>query len=111
MLRARRLRRGQDSGDLCGSARHVFVLPETYDGPPERTEVGVGLAVPRDVAVQLLPPPCTARDRMGGVLWTPMPEAAVDEDGQLGPGEHDVGSSARHAWDGHVHPVAKPHGM
>lgn len=73
--------------------------------------MSVGLTIPLHVASELYSPP---RGVGGGcclVLRAPVPEAAVDEYGDLGAREKDVSSSAGHSGERSVDPVAQASGV
>lgn len=89
--------------DDVGDVGRVFVLPGTDDQPPRFLETLIAPAIPGDVGVELGAPPIGIRLGRHGVLWTTVPEAAIDEDRDPGSGEGDVGA-ARKGCD--VHPVA-----
>src|SRR4051794_12313656 len=72
----------------------VFVLPHADDGPAGLTECDVVGAIALHVAVELRLPVVGVGDRMRCVNRTPMPEAAVDEDGYSRRTEHEVGTDA-----------------
>jgi hypothetical protein len=66
------------------------VLSEAQDGPAEVAERRVVLAIALDIAPELLLPEGTIRGGQGRVLGALVPEAAIDEDGDLLAGERDV---------------------
>ena len=68
------------------------MLPETEDGPAEGVELPSDADVAGLVALDLrLPVGAVAPWRWDRAVWTPVPEAAVDEDGQADAREDDVG--------------------
>jgi DNA (cytosine-5)-methyltransferase 1 len=66
-----------------------------------------GLPVPLHVAGQLGGPPGGVAAGCCLVLGAAVPEATVDEDGDLGAAEQEVGSPARHAGEGGVDSISK----
>jgi hypothetical protein len=66
--------------DRYGSLDGIVVLPEAEHLPPGRHQSRVGVAVTRDVAEDLLPPPNRVDLRPRYVHWAGVPEAPVDED-------------------------------
>jgi len=94
--------------DDLGNVRRVLVLPRSDDGPTCLSQAVFRQAVPLDVGVELGSPPLGVRLGGDGVLWATVPEAAVDEDGDSGPREGDIGSARK---GGDVYSVAEPPAM
>jgi len=97
-----RPRRPQLFEDREHSDRHDLrrlVLPEPQDGPADFVQCLVVATVTSDVAVELGLPPRAVGLRVRSVLWTPMPEAPVDEDRQPVSRECDVDATSK-AGDG-----------
>jgi hypothetical protein len=80
-----------DVSDVDG----VLMFPCPDDEPSGLTEAFLRPAVPRDVGVELGPPPVGVRLRGDGVIGAAVPEAAVDEDGDPGTGESNVGPAGK----------------
>lgn len=72
-----------------------------------RHQNGIGLPVALDVALQLRHPVVGVRFRNGRVLRASVPEAAVDEDCDPQPSEHDVGTSAHSGDRGMVNAISQ----
>ena len=73
----------------------VFCLafPDHDASPAKFSQRPLMEFVAGSVAIEFCQPPCAAIRRRGAVLTTfvPMPEAAVNEDDGLVPGQNDVG--------------------
>lgn len=98
----------QDGGE---SLVRFFVLPDPDDCPTDLLQPRGRVPVPLEVRLQLGLPPCSVVRRPGPVLWAAMPEATIDEYGNLPSGEHDVAPAAGHAREGSVHQVSIPEAM
>lgn len=70
--------------------------------------MSAGLTITLDVASKLGRPPGAVGSRRSLVLRAPMPEAPVDEHGDFRSREKKIGTSARHAGEGGIHPVSQP---
>ena len=70
------------------------MLPDPDHRPARVLKNNISLTIPLDVSCKLGQPVVLVALRVGCVLGTAMPEAAVDEDGDLLPREHDVGAPA-----------------
>lgn len=90
--------------DFVGDDSGVLVLPRSDHGPSGLVESLIGPSVSGDVGVQLGSPPVSVRLGRDGVLGTTMPEAPVDEDGDPGSGESNVGPARKGC---EVHAVAE----
>lgn len=88
------------------------MLPDSYRFPPGATEPLVGVTVAFPVPLDLLGPvPGVGPMLTGSVLGASVPEAPIDEDGNLGSRKHDIGLAPK-AWQGtSVHKVAKSPAM
>ncbi len=70
-----------------------LVLPEAHETEARRSKGVVDHRVALDVPAKLVGPERKARGRRDVVLGAPMPEAAVEEDGDAAPDEGQVGST------------------
>jgi hypothetical protein len=95
-------------GDPDGRLDHVLVLPHPHGQPTLLPQPPVGVSIALAVSLELVPPPVRVRSREGGVLRTQVPEAPVDEDGDLRGTEDDVGPSAHAREDRPLDAVAQP---
>jgi hypothetical protein len=59
-----------------------FVLPHTEHLPSRVVESSVHVAVTFDVALEFPRPEIAVRPRIGGMFWTAMPKAPIEEDGE-----------------------------
>jgi hypothetical protein len=59
------------------------MLPKAKDGPSSRPESDVRVAISTSIRFDFFSPPSRVRLRPRAVLWASMPEAAVDEYGDL----------------------------
>jgi hypothetical protein len=69
----------------------IVVLPDPQDCPARGDESSVICAIALDVSLQLLPPILAVGHRLKSMHRAAMPEAAVDEDRDASPTEHQVG--------------------
>ena len=83
-----------------------LVFPHTHDGPSTLGQDAVRVAVPPHVRCDLLRPPRRISLRDGPVLWTPVPEATIDEHNDFGTLEHKVAASPR-TYDRDIDPIAQ----
>lgn len=81
---------GERAGDAVRDSHRILVLPEAQHRPALRHQVCGRFAVAGDVAVELVAPPFGIGFGVGGVFGAAVPEAAVEEDRDLGPGKGDV---------------------
>lgn len=81
---------GTDAGDVGGGSSGSLVLPDVHRRPSLGGEGVVEVPVASHVGPQLGDPIGGVGDGDDAVLGAAVPEAAVDEDGHLGPGEGDV---------------------
>lgn len=84
-------RAGDPGSDEIDSSRHV-VLPHAHDGPSLLLKGERLLTIPVDVQAKLFGPEFGSRTRPTVVLRAAMPEATINEDGNLGSDEHQVRS-------------------
>lgn len=95
--------------DTNGGLGRVLMLPYTEHTPASLGEQAISLKVAFPVTDDLLSPVIGVRLRHGVVLGAAMPEAAVEEDRDLCPGEHQVSGTAdrRKRADGNSVPQAE----
>lgn len=74
----------------CGG---IVVLPDSDHQPAGGCQLGVGVAVTGLVAPDLLSPVVGISFRCRPMVWAAVPEATVDEDGDSGSAEDQVGRS------------------
>ena len=87
---------------LCRQVRRntrIVVLPEPQHLPASFSELFIDSAIPSHVPIELVLPPFAIVLRNGAVLRTAVPEATVDEDGNLRGAEYDVWSTAHSRQD------------
>lgn len=80
--------------DLLGDQVWVLVLPDSDHGPAGGCEGRVVPPVPVSVASKLCGPVEAISLRAGAMVGTSVPEAAVDENRELGSREDDVGADS-----------------
>ena len=80
--------------NAIGDVLRVLVFPCTDDGPPLSAQSNIRDRVPGEISLQLRPPVVLVNRRTSVVLRAAMPEAAVDEHGNLGTRKDDVGCHA-----------------
>lgn len=104
MLGAAVPRRGlsrEDPDDPVRGIHGHLVLPNPDYGPSGCAECGLVKAVTLDVSSNLRAPIGGVGSGAGPVLWAVVPEAAIDEDGNLLATEDDVGPAAQALqWSG-----------
>jgi hypothetical protein len=87
------------------------MFPEAEHRPSGVFKQLVSLPIPLHVPAELLGPEATVGARGGVVLRTTVPEAAVEEDGDPGASENEVGPAAD-VWDwGLIDAIAQPKGV
>jgi hypothetical protein len=69
------------------------MLPDSDDDPARISQPRIRVAIPGDVALDLLSPKGSIAFGPGAVLRTPVPVAAIHEYGHSRPREHDVHTS------------------
>ena len=94
--------------DDVGNVSGALMLPSPDDQPSVPAEAFLRAAVPGDVRVEFGPPPLGVCLRGHGVIGASVPEAAVDEDRDAGPGQGNVGPAGQCP---HVDAVTKPSPM
>lgn len=72
------------------------MLPDTYAEPSRLDESAVSVLIPESVFSDLIGPKAAVGNCDGEMFGASVPEAAVQEDRNLGLGKHEVCS----AWDG-----------
>lgn len=80
--------------NLLGSQERVVVGPKAQRYPALESEEFDSFAITGPVRSDLLTPVIRVRGWHTIVLWTSVPEAAVDKDGDFDPREHQVGRTA-----------------
>lgn len=83
------------------------MLPDPDNCPAGVGQCLVGAAVASHVRVELLLPPGAVGLWHRAVLWAAMPEASVDEHGDLRPYEDDVGLGPRGRDGSDMEPVSE----
>jgi hypothetical protein len=96
-----------DCPDSIGGFVGIFVLPDSDADPTGFGEALIGVAVSGSVVGDLAGPERSVGGCDGVVLGTAVPEAAVDENGDAGRGEHHVGGASEVAQGPGRHPVAQ----
>lgn len=89
-----RLPRHEKCRDCVCRLSRVLVFPNPDHQPVCSFEGRLLFAIPSYVAIQLWAPVPWVRLRRGSVVGTAVPETAVDEDGQPGTEEDDVGAGS-----------------
>jgi hypothetical protein len=84
-----------DRLDSIGRRRRVFVLPDPHDCPSGVAQRLIVAPVASDIPIELCLPVVAVGARSRAVLWAPVPETAVDEDGHARAHEHHVGATAK----------------
>ena len=87
--------------------RRILVFPHPDDRPASFDEAPVRLRVALDVAGEFGGPPVRVGGRRRSMLRARMPEAAVDEDRNLRPREHDVSCPSQVGQRPNMHPIAE----
>lgn len=90
-----------------GSLSRRLMRPEPEHRPAERSQTVVCVHVPSLIRFDLLPPKRRVLLWPCGVLWTAMPEAAINEDGDLSTRERHVGHAPRLLQHFIVDPIAQ----
>lgn len=104
--------RGADCGpDLRGDQPRILMLPEPQHLPAQGFKRSVCLPVPLHVARQFRRPVVHVALRSGSVRGTRVPETAIDEHGNSGTREYQVGSRTQFWRKSEVDPVTKPGGV
>ena len=87
----------RDRSRDCGRVGFDRALPNAYDVVASRLEPEGVSRVPRGDPADAFSPEVGIRGRRDVVLWAPVPEAAVNEDGNPRAGEEEVRAGAGHA--------------
>lgn len=90
--------------DLC----RLLMLPEAQDHPPGRLQHLGGLAVACHCVLKLPRPELGVGPRPCPMYRAGMPEAAINEYGDLLTAEHQVGSASQRRVRTGVHPISQP---
>ncbi len=106
-----RVGQGNRTRNGSGGLGRWLVRPEPEYRPAEGSQTVVRVCVPSLVRFDLLPPELRIPFRPCGVLGTAMPEAAIDEDGDLATGESDIGNTTRFLQNLVVDSVAQTDSM
>src|SRR5262249_37799768 len=81
------------SHNPCHSLRRFLMLPYAQHHPASIMHSPVGIAVSLQIARELYPPPLTIGLRTTAMLWTAMPETAIDKDRHAGWAKQDISSA------------------
>jgi hypothetical protein len=93
--------------DALGSVDQIVVLPNDQQPPPCLRQGGFVALIALDVPFQLRHPVLDVRFGQNRVLWTKMPKAPPDLDGDARLREDDVGTAAQSRNDAAVLPKAQ----
>lgn len=85
----------------------VFVLPYSYNRPAEVAQHSISVTVTLDVGPKFRRPPVGVAVHRDEVLGAAVPEAAIDEDGNLRAGKGDVDRAARESGHSVANPIPK----
>jgi hypothetical protein len=84
-----------DIFDAFGRFAGALMRPYANDTPTRSTEASIGVRISGAIGFDFITPKLRVALRPGGVLRAPMPETAIDEDGDSDTGKHDVGDAPR----------------
>jgi hypothetical protein len=87
------------------------VLPEPENKPPRLFKAGGGVTIARQVRFELDTPKSCIISGARPMLWTTVPEAAVNEHSDAGAAEHDVDLAPAACDEPLMQPVAKAEAM
>ena len=90
-----------------GCGLWLLVLPHANDRPARFRELAVGVVVTLPVARDLRTPEAFIDLGRAQMLGTAVPEAAIEEDRDLGAGEYDIGRTAQRRDRPGIHPVTQ----
>lgn len=97
--------------ELCDFLRcliRIVVFPYPYDLPARCRQPAAGIDVTIPIALDLVRPvPVVCPMRPSPMVWTAVPEASIDKDGDLGPREHNVRRSTKRRFGAAVDQIAK----
>jgi hypothetical protein len=105
------LPRLDDLGNMTRCISRWLMRPNPHYLPAELTKASIGIRIARTVGFDLGAPESGVLLWPGGVEWTPVPEASIDENGDTRSKEYDVCDTARFAEQWHLQAVAKAQGM
>jgi hypothetical protein len=88
-----------DLANRLRGALRIFMLPNPDGEPAGLFESTVGVPIALDVPIQLLRPPLRVGSGDGSMRGAPVPEAAVDEDGDFRWAEYDVCAASNFGHD------------
>jgi hypothetical protein len=92
-----------DSPHSLDRGSEILVLPDSHDLPALTSQCSISQTIPLDVPPQLGSPVPLVPCGLATVHRADMPEATIDEDGDLTPGKDDV--RANPDTDGKIKPV------
>lgn len=104
-----RTARSHGPGNAMRCHVRVLMLPNNDDPPTFGSESGPGVGIAPYVPVHFRGPVGHVRGRRVVVLAAPVPEAAVDEDGDLGGAEDQIRPPVQVEQGSSVHAVTKSH--
>ena len=84
------------------------MFPNPDYSPARGTQLAVGSFVALNVRLYFALPPLGVGPRLDVVIWTPVPETAIDENGDALPREYKIGSCAELGDRTLVNPIAQP---
>ena len=87
------------------------MLPDSNNRPTSAGQQSVRLGISFNVASELGLPPIAIGGWHAAVLGAAMPEAAIDENGDLAPREHNVGLAAKARQRREVDPKSVTRGV
>jgi hypothetical protein len=67
------------------------MFPDSNHSPTRRVKSRISVLIAETIGLDFLAPEVGVCGRPGGVLWTPVPKAAIDEDDHSCGAEHYVG--------------------
>ena len=86
------------------------MFPHSYHEPTGLAQAPIGVAIASDVAQQFAAPPGGVGLGPGRMKWADVPEAAVEEHGDAGTAEQQVGATPQGRLRFRVHAVAETTG-
>src|SRR5579862_9004300 len=84
-----------DGANLVRCRTRILVLPDPDRRPSSSSQHAIYLGVPLSGSLQLQEPVVSVCPRSDRVLGTPVPEAAVDENGDADTAEYEISRSAQ----------------
>lgn len=94
--------------DLVGHEFGVLVLPDAQHCPARRREQGAHALISLSVHRDLVRPEGGVAGRRAVVIGAAMPEAAINEDGDLRAREEEISRRPDAGFGSRVHPIAEP---